>query len=113
MTGPVRPVIACHCTQCRKQSGHYFAATAAPDEAIAISGGGNVKWYRASPTAQRGFCSNCGSVLFWKQDGSDGMSISAGSFEPPTGLHLERHIYCADKGDYYEIADDLPHDQER
>lgn len=113
VTGPVRSVIACHCRQCRKQSGHYFAATAAPDAAIAISGEDNVTWYRASETAQRGFCASCGSILFWKRNGSEQLSISAGSFDEPTGLRLERHIYCADKGDYYEIGDGLPQDQER
>lgn len=26
--GPLRDVIACHCTQCRRTSGHFVAATA-------------------------------------------------------------------------------------
>ena len=111
--GAVRSVIACHCTQCRKQSGHYFAATAAPDEAVAIAGEENVRWFQSSAVARRGFCGECGSALFWKRQGSDQLSISAGSFDAPTGLTLERHIYCADKGDYYEITDDLPQDAER
>ena len=28
ITGPMRPVVRCHCTQCRKQSGHFGAFTA-------------------------------------------------------------------------------------
>ncbi|MCG6858134.1 MAG: GFA family protein, partial [Salaquimonas sp.] len=36
VTGPMRPVVACHCNQCRKQSGHFFAATDAPDDAVSI-----------------------------------------------------------------------------
>jgi hypothetical protein len=36
------------------------------------------------------------------------LSIFAGTLEAPTGLSLAGHIFCADKGDYYEIADDLP-----
>jgi hypothetical protein len=31
-----------------------------------------------------------------------------GAFEGPTGTQLEKHIFVADKGDYYDIADGLP-----
>ena len=31
-----------------------------------------------------------------------------GAFDTPTGVNLALHIYVADKGDYYEIADVLP-----
>ncbi|MGB7285876.1 MAG: GFA family protein [Salaquimonas sp.] len=106
--GPLREVLACHCTQCRKQSGHHFAATNAEDKALSVSGDEYIKWYRASDSAKRGFCSNCGSVLFWKHDDHDYTSILAGSFDKPTDLKMGKHIFVADKGDYYEIADDVP-----
>ena len=31
ITGPLRPVIACHCHQCRKQTGTYMSSTAVKD----------------------------------------------------------------------------------
>ena len=65
-------------------------------------------WYAASPTAQRGFCRNCGSFLFWQHKEEDTISIAMGALEDPTGLALSKHIFVADKGDYYDIADDLP-----
>src|SRR5262245_40390399 len=37
---------ACHCTQCRKTSGHYFVSTDAPRSAITIHGAENLTWYR-------------------------------------------------------------------
>lgn len=103
--GPLRPVIACHCQQCRKTTGHHVAATSAPRDSFDIVG--DVTWYQSSDTAKRGFCGTCGSQMFW--DGAGGnLSIMAGCIDGPTGLKLAGHIYCADKGDYYEIADDLP-----
>jgi hypothetical protein len=105
ISGPLRPVVACHCTQCRKASGHYFAATSAHRDDVAIKG--EVNWFQSSDTARRGFCPNCGSNLFWDGPG-DNLSILAGALESPTGLALIGHIFCADKGDYYEITDDLP-----
>ncbi len=103
--GPLRPVVACHCIQCRKTSGHYVAATSAPRDGVRIEG--EVRWFQSSDTARRGFCPVCGSSLFWDGPGSH-LSIHAGALEAPTGLRLAGHIYCADKGDYYDITDDLP-----
>ena len=40
------------------------------------------------------------------------MSFSLGALDGPSGLKIEKHIFVADKGDYYDIVDDLPqHDQ--
>ena len=101
----MRPVIACHCTQCRQTSGHHVAATSAPREAVGIEG--EVRWYISSATARRGFCPVCGSNLFWDGPGAN-LSIFAGTLDTPTGLRLAGHIFTGDKGDYYEIADGLP-----
>ena len=34
VTGPLRDIIACHCEQCRRSSGHFVAATACRREQI-------------------------------------------------------------------------------
>ncbi len=110
VSGPLRPVVACHCAQCRKTSGHHVAATSAPKETVEIKG--KVQWYQSSGTAKRGFCPTCGSNLFWQGPGVN-LSIFAGTLDSPTGLSLIGHIYCADKGDYYEISDGLPQAERR
>jgi hypothetical protein len=99
---------ACHCSQCRKQSGHVFASTDVPRSAVTIHGGANVTWFRSSDKARRGFCSTCGSSLFWDPVGKDWIAIAMGAFDPPTRTRLVKHIFVADKGDYYDIADGLP-----
>ena len=104
VAGPLRPVVACHCSQCRKTTGHYVTATRAPAAALNLTSSETLTWFRSSPEAERGFCGRCGSNLFWRRDGSDGISIWAGSLDGPTGLRIERHIFAASKGDYYEIA---------
>jgi hypothetical protein len=105
ITGPLRPVVMCHCTQCRKQSGHVGAFTACDNTDLHFTSQTTLKWYRASETAGRGFCYDCGSLLFWKSDSATYTSIAAGSLNGVTGLKTDGHIYCADKGDYYEILD--------
>ena len=106
--GPMREIVACHCGQCRRQTGLYYAATDAPDSALEVRESGALAWYRSSPSARRGFCSVCGSALFWKSDGSDKISILAGSLDMPSGLRIASHIFVADKADFYDITDGLP-----
>ena len=107
-TGRLRGVIYCHCSQCRRQSGHFYAATRVPDAALSIEGGDSVTWYRASAEARRGFCRTCGSALFWKRDDSSATSLLAGAFDNSAGLAGEAHIFVGDKGGYYAIDDGLP-----
>ncbi|NNG05969.1 MAG: GFA family protein [Inquilinus sp.] len=106
--GPLRPVIACHCGQCRRWSGHLVAATAAPRSALTVDGNEALAWYESSPGIRRGFCRTCGSSLFWGDEAAPTISIMAGTLDAPSGLTTERHIFAADKGDYYDIADSLP-----
>ncbi len=108
VTGELRPVTACHCTQCRKTSGHYWSATQVPTENLMLTKDDGLKWYRSSDWAQRGFCQNCGSSLFWRMDGEGATSIGAGTLDGAVGLQTAKHICMADKGDYYAIADGLP-----
>jgi hypothetical protein len=108
VTGELAPPDACHCTQCRRQSGHFWASTDVPRDALAIEGAENITWFRSSERVRRGFCSLCGSVLFWDPIGRDKIGVAMGAFAAPTGTRLAMHIFTADKGDYYDIADGLP-----
>jgi len=90
---------------CRKHSGHYFASTDVPKSALTIHGGTNVRWYQSSEGVRRGFCSTCGSSLFWDPLARDWIGVAMGAFETPTDTRLAVHIFAADKGDYYDISD--------
>ncbi|MGI9476332.1 MAG: GFA family protein [Hyphomicrobiaceae bacterium] len=112
ITGKLREVIACHCTQCRKTSGHYVAATACDDDDLKFDKLDTLAWYRSSETAERGFCKRCGSSLFYRSLEGHSTSIGAGCLDGATGLRLTGHIHCATKGDYYDIADGLEQREE-
>lgn len=102
-----RDVVACHCTQCRKQTGHFVAAAAVANADLELHGEEHLGWYRASPAAQRGFCSHCGSVMLWRRDESDRTSVMAGCLDSPTGLKIIRHIFVENKGDYYDLDPEI------
>ena len=107
VTGPLSDVINCHCGQCRRTHGHFAGYTEAPLSDFKLESSESLKWYQSSPQARRGFCSICGASLFWVPEGGDGVWIAAGTLDKPTGLRTLAHIFVADAGDYYTIADDL------
>lgn len=108
VAGPLGPVTICHCESCRRQTGHVLASFNAPRASLTIAGEENLGSWQASDGAVRRFCRRCGSPLFWQRIGGDTVSILAGSLDAPTGLAVSRHIFVAEKGDYYDIADGLP-----
>jgi hypothetical protein len=102
---------ACHCTQCRKWTGHYLVGTDVPRAALTLHGAEHVTWYHSSEKARRGFCARCGSSLFWDpldRIKHDWIGVSMGAFDGPTDTRIRIHIHVADKGDYYDIADGVP-----
>ncbi len=105
--GPLRPVVNCHCGQCLRTHGNVAAYTSAARSDLVLTEERGLKWYRSSEIARRGFCRDCGASLFWERLGGDQISVAAGCIDPPSGLKTIRHIFVADKGDYYEIADEL------
>ena len=100
------------CRKCRKHSGHFSASTDVPRSAVMIHGEDHITWYQSSEKARRGFCSTCGSSLFFDPLFRDWIGVAMGAFDTPTGTHLAVHIFVTDKGDYYDIADGLPQNQQ-
>ena len=109
--GPLDRNDACHCTQCRKWSGHYFAGADVARSALKITHGEEkLSWYHTKKT-RRGFCSVCGSSLFFDpldKQKHDWIGITLGTIDAATDTKLRQHIFVANKGDYYDIADGLP-----
>ncbi len=104
----LHPPDACHCQQCRKQSGHFWASTNVPRAALTLTGEDKLTWFRSSEHIRRGFCAVCGSFLFWDPIARDFIAIGMGAFDEPTKTQLAKHIFVTEKGDYYELADGLP-----
>lgn len=107
INGRLRGVVLCHCSMCRKFSGHVGAYTQAPRTWLGVEGA-TLAWYESSPGVRRGFCNRCGSSLFWERAGDEHIAVAAGTLDGSTGLSTLAHIYTKSAGDYYTIADDLP-----
>lgn len=98
----------CHCSFCQRWSGGPGFATH-PSSKPEIEGEEFVKWYRSSEWAERGFCSECGSNLFYRLDGDEPQySFFAGAFDDQSKLELVCQIFIEEKPDYYAFAGDIP-----
>src|SRR5947209_3171441 len=103
--GDLQDVKYCHCAMCRRASSHYAAYTSCSVEALDIADRRRLRWYKSSPSARRGFCSRCGSQLFWENVNEQRISVSAGSLDQPTGLRAGQHIFVDHDPDYERRAE--------
>ena len=102
--GPMKNSLACHCSQCRKQTGSYWISSSLDDSHLKITKTDGLKWFSSSANAKRGFCKECGSNLFWKENGSVTTSVCLGGIDGKSDVKFNGHIFCDDAGDYYEIV---------
>ena len=104
-------VACCHCSKCRNFHGHFAAYVLTTVGDLKFIEERGLKWFRSladeTPNVYRGFCSDCGSSLFWDPRGEDRIAVAAGSLAEPTGLKMLGHSWISQKGDYYELNDDL------
>ena len=101
-------VTACHCGQCRRLSGHFWASTTASRDDYHFLSDEGLTWYKSSDWAERGFCAKCGSSLFYRLLNEDHMSVGAGCLDQTSDLTMGRHIFVKDKAPYYEISCTAP-----
>jgi hypothetical protein len=107
-TGPLREVVFCHCGQCRRQSGLFVAATAVDQGCLAVTGQDRLRWYAASAHAKRGFCRDCGTLMFWRPEAGQHVAIMAGSLDDPSVLRPGYHICTDGRPAFYDLSDGLP-----
>jgi len=112
--GNLSAVEACHCTKCRKWTGHVGVSVEVPRSLLTVHGTENITWYHSSEKVRRGFCKTCGTSLFFDpldKVKHEWIGIMMGLFDYPTETWLALHIFVAEKGDYYEITDGLPQNE--
>ena len=115
--GPLRDVLLCHCTECRRWAGHVWAASAALGWRISISRRTADSGGSTAPTAlttrAAASAASAARALFWHAPGREKVSIAAGCLDEPTGIATIAQIWVASAGDYYELDERVPsHERE-
>lgn len=103
---PVRPhVEACHCDMCRRWGGIAFLGVQC-GSAVRFSGEEHIARYKSSEWAERGFCSQCGTNLFYHFVPATNYSFPAGLFDDLGDVTLSEEIFFDEKPDYYAFSQD-------
>lgn len=100
-------VVACHCDDCQRLHGNFFAMLAAEREAVAIEGADALVAYASSATVRRSFCRHCGSRIAKDAQGSPRLLLSMGLFGRDTGLAIRRQVWSESHPDWYALPPTL------
>jgi hypothetical protein len=95
-------VIACHCADCQKLHGNFFALLAAERSAVRWDGEEHIQWYRSSPANERSFCAHCGSRLAKRPIEGSRIMVSAGLFERSLPRKIINNLWLEQKPAFYD-----------
>lgn len=104
ITAPELEAMAvCHCGMCRRWGGGPFMTVhGGPDVRVE---GGTVKAYRSSDWAERAFCGECGTHLYYHLLPKNDYILSAGLFDESGRFRFESQICIDRKPANYTFAD--------
>ena len=110
VTGPARQIVACHCTDCQRQSGSAFGMTmVVAEEDFRITQGKEKTFAVESDAGRRkvgGFCPKCGSRIYNRSDWRPGMiSVKPGTLDDTGSLQPQIHLWTSRKQSWFAIPD--------
>ena len=71
---------------------------------VEFEGQENISIYISSEWAERGFCSKCGSNLFYRLKGTNQYQIPPGLFDDDDGLVFDLQVFIDLRPEYYRFA---------
>lgn len=101
---------SCHCSTCRRWGGG--PGMAARVGSVNFEGEDQIGIYQSSDWAERGFCKQCGSNLFYRLKEPASYMMWIGTFDDQTPFQLAGEIYIDAKPDSYNFAGEHPRQTE-
>lgn len=95
-------VVACHCADCQKLHGNFFALLAADRAAVRWEGEEHIRWYRSSSENERAFCAHCGSRLAKRPIAGGRILVSVGLFDGALPRKIVKNLWLEQKPAWYE-----------
>ena len=94
---------ACHCSMCRKWGGGPLLATDCGNE-VHFEGEQNISVYNSSDWAERGFCKQCGSHIFYRLKQTGQFIMPVGLFDQNEKLVFDHQVFIEEKPHYYAFS---------
>lgn len=82
----------CHCRMCQKAVGAPFAAHVGVAAATLAWTKGAASEFESSDNIFRGFCSDCGTYLYFRRDGSKRQSMSIAAFDRASAIPITAEL---------------------
>lgn len=79
--GKLGDASVCHCRMCQKAFGNFYAPLVSVRDARLTWTRGKPRTFRSSNFAERGFCGDCGTPLYY--EAPDGIALAIGAFDTP------------------------------
>ncbi len=76
----------CHCRMCQKAFGNFGAALVTVRDEQLTWTRDTPGEFRSSAIVVRGFCADCGTPLYMKEDGDGTFELAMGAFDDPNAL---------------------------
>jgi hypothetical protein len=84
-----------------------------PEAGFSLTRDSALRWYRSSPDSERGFCSHCGSTLFFRSGRWPGeIHIARTNIDGGIDVEPSVHVHCESQANWFPFADSLPHQSE-
>lgn len=96
---------ACHCGMCRHWGGGPLMALRCEGD-VEIKGSSYITLFESSEWAERAFCNQCGTHLFYRLKQSQQYFLPAGLFELDEELNFDHQVFIDKKPLYYHFAND-------
>ncbi len=96
---------ACHCRMCRRWGGGPFMEIDCGG-VVAIDGEENLAVFNSSAWAERGFCKQCGSHLFYRIKETGQHMIPVGIFDNDEGLVFDHQVFIDEKPSFYHFSNE-------
>jgi hypothetical protein len=94
---------ACHCGMCRKWGGGPLMAVDCGTD-VSFEGEENISVFNSSKWAERGFCKQCGSHLFYRLKANNQYIMSVGLFNDDKMLVFDNQVFIDKKPPFYSFA---------
>ncbi len=99
---------ACHCEMCRRWTGSALLGVTVPEGNVSWDDETHLKRIASSHWAERGFCDQCGSGMFFRVtmqgEWSGNLEFPIGVFDDPNGFVMRNEIYIDHKPDGFAYA---------
>lgn len=100
---PGNAVGACHCKMCRRWGGGPFMEIDCGTD-IQFEGEENITVFDSSDWAERGFCKQCGTHLFYRLKANSAHSVPVGLFEDDEQLEFAHQVFVDERPSFYEFS---------